>query len=152
MGSGNWVIDNLNSALSMWNDKLTEILQLLSASPEDFKGGGIWETILNINGALKAIGYALLVLFFLMGVVKTCGSFAEMKRPELAVKCLLRFALAQGAVTYGLELMTALFRIAQGMVAAIMDSSGLAGMQAAALPEEMKAVVEEVGFLDSIPL
>ena len=73
MGSGNWVIDNLNSALGMWNDKLAEIWALLSTSPEHFKGGGM------------------------MGVVKTCGSLAEMKRPELAVKCLIRFALAQGA-------------------------------------------------------
>lgn len=79
MGSGNWVVDNLNSALGMWNDKLTEIWTLLSTSPENFKGGGIWEVILSINGALKAIGYALLVLFFLMGVVKTCGSFADVK-------------------------------------------------------------------------
>ncbi len=152
MGSGNWVVDNLNSALGMWNDKLTEIWTLLSTSPENFKGGGIWEVILSINGALKAIGYALLVLFFLMGVVKTCGSFAEIKRPELAFKCLIRFALAQGAVTYGLDLMMALFRIAQGMVVTIMDSSGLTAMRAASLPDEMITIVEGVGFLDSIPL
>ena len=152
MGSGNWVIDNLNSALGMWNDKLTEIWALLSTSPEHFKGGGIWEVILSIHGTLKAIGYALLVLFFLMGVVKTCGSLAEMKRPELAVKCLIRFALAQGAVTYGLDLMMALFRIAQGMVTEVMEVSGLTALRAARLPEEMQTIVESVGFLDSIPL
>ena len=79
MGSGNWIIDNLNSALGTWNDRLTEIWALISTSPENFKGGGIWSVILNINDGLKAIGYALLVLFFVMGVVKTCGSFAELE-------------------------------------------------------------------------
>lgn len=96
MGSGNWIVDNLNSALATWNEKLTEIWTLISTSPEEFKGGGIWDVILNIHDALRAIGYALLVLFFVAGVVKTCGSFTELKRPEVAVKTFVRFALAQG--------------------------------------------------------
>ena len=60
------------------------------------------------HGALQAIGIALLVLFFLVGVVKTCGSFAEVKKPEMAVKLFIRFAIAKGVVTYGLELMMAM--------------------------------------------
>lgn len=152
MGSGNWIIDNLNSALDTWDDRLSEIWTLISTSPENFKGGGIWAVILNINDGLKAVGYALLVLFFVMGVVKTCGSFAELKRPELAFKCFVRFVLAQAAVTWGLELMTALFSIAQGMVSQIMSSSGMTAMSATALPDEMIDIIKDVGFLDSIPL
>ena len=125
MGSGNWIVDNLNSALQTWNDKLAEIWTLISTTPEDFKGGGIWNVIVSINGALQAIGYALLVLFFVMGVVKTCGSFTEIKRPEVAFKCFIRFVLAQAAVTYGMELMNALFRVAQGAISTIMDASGM---------------------------
>ena len=152
MGSGNWIIDNLNSALEMWNGRLEEIWQLITTSPENFKGGGIWNVIVGINGGLKAVGYALLVLFFVMGIVKTCGSFAEMKKPELAFKCFIRFALAQAAVTWGMELMTGAFRVAQGMVTTIIDSSGLTAMSATALPDEMASIIEDVGFIDSIPL
>ena len=152
MGSGNWVIDNLNSALQTWNNKLTEIWSLISTSPENFKGGGIWAVILNINGALKAIGYALLVLFFVMGIVKTCGSFTEIKKPELALKCFIRFVLAQAAVTWGLDFMTAIFNIVQGAVGTIMDASGLTAMAATTLPDKMADVMKDVGFLESIPL
>lgn len=151
MGSGNWVIDNLNSALQTWNNKLTEIWSLISTSPENFKGGGIWAVILNINGALKAIGYALLVLFFVMGIVKTCGSFTEIKKPELALKCFIRFVLAQAAVTWGLDFMTAIFNIVQGAVSTIMDASGLTAMAATTLPDKMSEVIKDVGFLESIP-
>lgn len=63
MGSGNWIVDNLNSAPETWNSKLSELWTLISASPENFKGGGVWGVILDINGALKAVGYALLILF-----------------------------------------------------------------------------------------
>ena len=64
----------------------------------------------------------------------------------------MRFALAQGAVTYGLELMMALFSIAQGAVSTIMDASGLTAMSDTALPDEMVSIIEDVGFLESIPL
>ncbi len=152
IGSGNWIVDNLNSALTTWNDKLAELWTLISTSPESFKGGGVWTVIQNINGALQAVGYGLLVLFFAAGVVKTCGSFAELKKPEMAFRCFVRFVLAQAAIGHGMELMMALFNIAQGMVSTIMSSSGLTALSATTLPSEMVTTIESVGFLDSIPL
>ena len=152
MGSGNWIVDNLNSALATWNDRLAEIWQLLSTSPEDFRGGGVWAVMLNINDALKATGYALLVLFFLMGIVKTCGSFTELKKPEQVFKCFIRFALAQAAITWGLDIMLALFNIAQGAAGTIMTASGLTAATPMALPDELVDIIEEVGFIESIPL
>lgn len=124
----------------------------MTTSLENFKGGGIWNVIVGINDALKAIAYALLVLFFVIGVMKTCGSFTELKRPEVAFKCFIRFVLAQAAVTYGMELMTALFSIAQGAIQTIMGASGLTAMEASTLPVEIASTIEDVGLLESIPL
>lgn len=61
--SDNWVVQNLQNALETWNEKLAEIWQLITTTPQSFKGGGIWAVIVNINGAVQAIGLALLVLF-----------------------------------------------------------------------------------------
>lgn len=153
MNSGNWIIDNLSNALATWNAKLAEIWNLLTQSPEAFKGGGIWAVVVDINGALQAIGYALLVLFFLMGVVKTCGSLVEVKRPEVAFKLFIRFVIAKAVITYGLELMMALFRIVQGVITTAMDAAGAGGaMAAVTLPPEMDAAVRDLPFLDSIPV
>ena len=145
-------MDNLNSALGTWNGKLAEIWQLLSTTPENFKGGAVWTVMQDINGALQAIGCALLVLFFVMGIVKTCSSFTELKKPEMVFKCFIRFVLAQAAVTHGMELMTALFKVAQGMISTIMDASGLSALTDTTLPSEMVTIIEDVGFLESIPL
>jgi hypothetical protein len=150
--NGNWVIENLNNALGTWNEKLAEIWQLVTQSPTEFRGGGIWHVIADIHGALQAIGLALLVLFFVIGVVKTCGSFAEVKKPEHALKLFLRFALAKGVVTYGLELMMALFNIAQGIISTIMSSAGFGTTSQAVLPQAIVQAVEECSFLASIPL
>lgn len=152
MSSGNWVIDNLNNALQTWNDKMSEIWLLVTQSPTEFKGGGIWNVIVNIHGALQATGLALLVLFFVIGVVKTCGSFAEVKKPEHALKLFIRFALAKGVVTYGLELMMALFNIVQGIISTIINSSGLGSATQTVLPNTIVQAIEDCGFFASIPL
>ena len=150
--SDNWIVQNLNSALETWNEKLSEIWTLLSQDPEKFKGGAIWDVMNTVNGALKGIGYGLLVLFFAVGIVKTCGSFADMKKPEHALKAFIRFALAQGVVKYGMELMTAIFSIVQGIVSTIMEKSGMTGGNVTQLPEAVVEKVESVGMLESIPL
>ena len=150
--SDNWVVQNLQNALDTWNSKLAEIWQILPQSPENFKGGGIWQVIVQIHGALQAIGYALLVLFFVVGVVKTCGSFTEVKRPEHALKIFIRFAIAKGVVTYGLELMMALFNIIQGVTSTIMQTAGFGSTEDTVLPDEIIEAVEDCGFFESIPL
>ena len=150
--SDNWVVQNLQNALDTWNKYLSEIWQLITQSPEQFKGGSIWSVIVNIHDAVRAIGLALLVLFFVVGVMKTCGSFAEVKKPEHALKLFIRFAIAKGVVTYGLELMIALFNIVQGLVSTIMNAAGFGSAQQTVLPQEIVTAVEDCGFFESIPL
>ena len=152
MLSDNWVVQNLENALDTWNEKLSEIWSLLTQSPQDFKGGTIWEVIVDINGAVQAIGLALLVLFFVIGMVKTCSSFVDVKKPEHALKLFIRFILAKGLVTYGMELMLAMFSIAQGIISTIMDSSGLSSNSDTTLPDEMITAIESCDFFESIPL
>jgi len=152
LANQSWIIDNLNNALKTWNDKLSEIWQLLTQSPETFKGGGIWKIVVDIHGALQAFGYALLVLFFVIGVVKTCGSFAEVKKPEHALKLFIRFVLAKSVITYGLELMMALFKIVQGIISTIMDTAGFGDAQKATLPSTIVDAINECNFFESIPL
>ena len=115
--------------------------------------------MVGIHGALQAIGYGLLVLFFAAGVVKTCGTFVEAKRPEQALKLFIRFALAKAAVTYGLDLMLAIFQlmqavfsIVQGTVSTVITQSGTSGMNSTTLPQELVDAINDVGFWDSIPL
>ncbi len=150
--SSNWVVQNLQNALATWNNKLSEIWLLITQSPEEFKDGTIWTVIINVHGALQAIGYSLLVLFFVVGVMKTCGSFAEIKRPEIALKMFIRFVLAKASIDYGLELMTSLFEIVQGIVSKIMETSGLSSTTETVLPESIIKAIEESGFWESVPL
>ena len=152
MDSDNWVVQNLINALDTWNSKLGEIWTLITQTPETFKGGTIWSVIKTIHGSVQAIGLALLVLFFVVGVVRTCTNFNEIKRPEQALKLFVRFAIAKGLVTYGLDLMLAIFKICQGVITTIISTSGLGGATKTVLPTEIINAVESCGFFESIPL
>ena len=148
----NWIVDNLNNALATWNGKLTEIWSLVSQSPETFKGGAIWGTIVNIHQALQAVGYGLLILFFAMGVFKSAASFREFRRPEQALRLFIRFLMTKVAISSGMEIMSTIFTICGGVVSTIANNMGALTTTAATLPTEIVDAVEAVTFLESIPL
>lgn len=150
--SDNWIVQNLQNALDTWNSKLEEIWTLVTQTPETFKGGTIWNVIETIYGGMQAVGLALLVLFFVIGVMKTCGSFTEIKRPEHAIKLFLRFAIAKALVTYGMDLMLSIFKISQGMVSKVMAMANITNSTNTTLPTSMIETIESVSFLKSVPL
>ena len=150
--SDNWIVQNLQNALNTWNSKLADIWNLVTQTPETFKGGTIWNVIKNIYGGMQAIGLALLVLFFVVGVMKTCGCLTEVKKPEHALKLFIRFAIAKIVVTYGMDLMMAIFKISQGIVSKVMTISKITSSTNSTLPTEMIKAIEDCGFFESIPL
>ena len=129
-----------------------EILTIILQSPEDFRGGTIWNVIASINGGLQAVGLALLVLFFAMSIFKTASNVSELKRPESAVKMFIRFAISKMAISHGMELLIGIWTITQSILASVVRSlSDLSNMQAA-LPAEVAQSITDAGFFESIPL
>ena len=147
----NWIASNLKNALDIWNSFLETVWRILFMSPQDFNGGTVYNAIVDVHDAVKAIALGLLVLFFLMGVVKTAGSFTEIKKPEHALKLFIRFAIAKGVITYGLELLLALYTIGQGVMQKVFDATG-ASLTGAILPQEVIDACSNAGFWASIGL
>lgn len=120
----NWIVENLEGAFATWNSRLTEIWSLVSETPQHFKGGAIWELCQNINTALQAIGYGLLILFFAVSIFRSTANFRDFRRPEQALRYFIRFVAAKTAVTYGMDIMTTLFTICGGIVSAVAGNLG----------------------------
>ena len=150
--SDNWIVGNLQSSMNTWNDKMTEIWSLITTTPQNFRGGTIWTTIVTINDAMKAIGYGLLVLFFAMSIFQTAASFRDFQRPEFALRHFIRFVLAKVAVGSAMEIMTAIFSVCGGIVQTVMGSVGSMAAASVSVPQEIVDAIEDVGFLASIPL
>ncbi|MEG0912664.1 MAG: hypothetical protein RSD35_07985 [Oscillospiraceae bacterium] len=147
-----WVIETLQNVLNTWNDKMTTIMELATQSPAEFKGGEIWASMLRIENALQAIGFSLLVLFFAAGVVKTCGSFVELKKPEHFLKLFVRFILAKAAITYAPEFLLMIFAITQGITGTIISTAGYGSSNKMVLPDSIVSAISNVGFMNGIGL
>jgi hypothetical protein len=152
MGSSNWIVEILQKALGTWSFFLRSIWGLLTTSPADFKGGAIWEIMVNIHDGIKGIAYGLLVLFFVVGVARTTTNFSEIKRPEQALKLFLRFAIAKMIVTYSMDLMQSIFRIIQGILTQVAVSAHTYLDGGVSLPDSIIMKIESCGFFESIPL
>ena len=151
MGTAAWY--ELYLGLQYLGNRLKEMWALLTTSPQSFKGGGIWNIITTINGVLGAIGTALLVLFFTIGVIKTCGSFAELKRPETAVKVFIRFAISKFLIDNCLKLMVNFVTIVQSIIAKITASSPIGTALEFSIPSTVQSKFEGIGILDgAIPI
>ena len=95
--SDNWVVQNLQNALETWNEKLAEIWQLITTTPQSFKGGGIWAVIVNINGAVQAIGLAP-VSYTHLGSTACPQEKAKSKRSAVCMACI--YTTAIGSATF----------------------------------------------------
>ena len=151
MGTAAWY--ELMQGLQYLGDMLDKMWAILTTSPQNFKGGTIWSIITTINGVLGAIGTALLVLFFTVGVIKTCGSFTELKRPETAVKAFIRFAIAKALIDNGLNLMVNFVTIVQSIIKKITASSSIGTALEFSIPSTVQSKFESIGILDgAIPV
>ena len=78
--------------------------------------------------------------------------FAEVKKPEHALKLFIRFAISKAVITYGLELMLAFLSVIQGVIGTIMNAAGFGVASETVIPQEMITAIEDCGFFESIPL
>ena len=149
--SDNWIVQTLNNVLKFWNGSLEMIWELLTESPETFRGGDIWRVVVRISGGLQAIAYSLLILFFAFGVFKSATSFRDFRRPETSMRYFLHFLAAKTAITYATDILVGIFKICGGIISEAGSSLG-AVTQQLMLPSEIVTAIEDVGFLASIPL
>ena len=151
MGLAAWY--ELYQGLEYLGDMLAEMWALLTTSPQAFKDGAIWGIITSINGVLGAIGTALLVLFFTVGVIKTCGSFAELKKPETAVKVFIRFIIAKWLIDNCLSILVNFVTIVQSIITSVTSTSSIGTALEFAIPSDVQTTFEGIGILDgAIPV
>ena len=79
----------------------------------------------NINNGLQAFSYALLVILTLWNIVRTAGSYVELKRPEHVFKLFLRFILSKYAIGVAWKLVNGIFAITGALITKVFATSGL---------------------------
>lgn len=139
---GDTLYDALSTALEQWNNKIDDILNLLTKTPEEFKPE-VWRIIQNIFGSMQAVGYALLVLFFFIGILKTAGSLTELKRPEVALKAFIRFLLTKLALDNCMRGMNSFIDIGKSLVLTVNSKAGI-NITALTVPDGVQQAIKQL--------
>ena len=142
--SDNWVVQNLENALETWNEKLSEIWTLITTTPQNFKGGGIWSVIVNINGRFGyRLGTARFVFRSRYG--ENLRFVLRCEETEHALKLFIRFALAKVRyLRYGADAGAVQYRTRYDYN--YYERRRLRLPQQTTLPAEMVTTIEDCGF------
>lgn len=126
----------MKGSLAVWNYVMNIVMDLLSLSPETFSPN-VYNATISISGALTAIAYGLLSMFFVFGLFKSVSSYIEFKRPEVLFKALCRLAIVKGLIAYGNQLLVSVMNLGQGIISQAATAINVNEEMLFTFPEEL---------------
>lgn len=127
------------------------IQTLLTQSPVTMGDGGAWSAVTTIYNGILGAGYALLTLFFFIGLFKSVGSLTDLRRPEVTLRALFRLVICKAFLDRGLDIVLYIIRIGQGLVGIVFGSVSLE-TALPALPAEIETAIRGSNFMSKLAL
>ena len=143
---GGVILDLLKTVVAFWNDKIALVFELLGQSPTEFKGGGPWRVISDIEPVFVGVGSSLVVLFFVIGFCSESIDVKEEIRFETVLRMLMRLGIAEWLVANNVTIMKAFFQSVGALVGLITNS----GTTKLKIPQEQQDIIEGLGFGESL--
>ena len=143
---GGVILDLLKTVVAFWNDKIALVFELLGQSPTEFKGGGPWRVISDIEPIFVGVGSSLVVLFFVIGFCSESIDVKEEIRFETVLRMLMRLGIAEWLVANNVTIMKAFFQSVGALVGLITNS----GTTKLKIPQEQQDIIEGLGFGESL--
>ncbi len=143
---GGAILDMLIMVFQAWNSMVDVVFGLLIASPENFKDGGPWQIIEEINPIFVAVGSSLVVIFFVIGFCSESIDVKEEMRLEKILTLLCRLGLAEFMVANNVTIMKAIFQSVGNLVNLLSLGNGVH----LKMTREAAEVIGDLGFCESI--
>jgi hypothetical protein len=143
---GGVILDLLKTVVAFWNDKIALVFELLGQSPTEFKGGGPWRVISDIEPIFVGVGSSLVVLFFVIGFCSESIDVKEEIRFETVLRMLMRLGIAEWLVANNVTIMKAFFQ-SVGTLVGLITNSGITKLK---IPQEQQDIIEGLGFGESL--
>ena len=143
---GGVILDLLKTVVAFWNDKIALVFELLGQSPTEFKDGGPWRVISDIEPIFVGVGSSLVVLFFVIGFCSESIDVKEEIRFETVLRMLMRLGISEWLVANNVTIMKAFFQ-SVGALVGIITNSGTTKLK---IPQEQQDIIEGLGFGGSL--
>lgn len=143
---GDKILALLEMVFGFWNNQVSLVFSMLGQSPVNFKGGGPWQVVENIEPIFVGVGSSLVVLFFVIGFCSESVDLREEMRFEVILRMLIRLGLAEWFVANNVTIMKAFFTTIGNLVNALS-----AGQYTTLTIDSTKAeVIKNLGFGESL--
>lgn len=139
-----------SGVLNLWAQGLAIVQTILLTAPEDFAEGRGWEIVISITNALQGAGYAIMIICFYLGIVKSSLTFMDLKRPAVAATLFVRFLVVKALVDQGAGLAQMLIRLGQGLISVTFSAGGANFSELTSMSDELTAAIQDAGFLTSV--
>ena len=120
---GDKILALLEVVFGFWNNQVGLVFSMLGQSPVNFKGGGPWQAIENLEPVFVGVGASLVVLFFVIGFCSESVDIREEIRFEAILRMLIRLGLAEWLVANNVTIMKAFFRTAGNLIHAMSEGA-----------------------------
>lgn len=143
---GDKILALLEIVFGFWNNQVGLVFSMLGQSPVNFKGGGPWQIVENIEPVFVGVGSSLVVLFFVIGFCSESVDVREEMRFEVILRMLIRLGISEWLVANNVTIMKAFFSTIGNLVNALS-----AGQYATlAIDSAQAEVIKELGFGESL--
>jgi hypothetical protein len=143
---GDKILELLNMVFGFWNHQVSLVFALLGESPVEFKGGGPWEVVSEIEPIFVAVGSSLVVLFFVIGFCSESVDIKEEMRFEVVLRMLMRLGLSQWFVANNVTVMKAFFT-SVGNLVGLLSAGNTTELKIAS---EQADIIKNLGFGESL--
>ncbi|MDF2907786.1 MAG: hypothetical protein K0R34_3107 [Herbinix sp.] len=143
---GDKILALLEVVFGFWNSQVSLVFSLLGQSPVEFKGGGPWGVIQNLEPIFVAVGSSLVVLFFVIGFCSESIDIREEMRFEIILRMLMRLGLAEWLVSNNVTIMKAVF-LSVGNLVGLISADGYSELS---IDSTQAEVIKNLGFGESL--
>lgn len=143
---GDKILALLEVVFGFWNNQVSLVFSLLGQSPVDFKNGGPWGVIQNLEPIFVAVGSSLVVLFFVIGFCAESVDIREEMRFEVILRLLMRLGLAVWLVSNNVTIMKAVF-LSVGNLVGLISADGYTELS---IDSTQADVIKNLGFGESL--
>lgn len=145
----NMTVDFLQKVIETWNSYYSKTTGLLTKNPAHMFNGVWSNVVIEAENTTKAVGMALLVCFFFIGLARSYVDLQELRRPEKIFGIFLRYALSVVVVGNFHKILVNIENIIRYTSVSIVNSIGTADASVQ-IPEALIDKINELSTLQSI--
>lgn len=138
------IAKNLDGTFNNLNEIIQGAVELVTKPIDSL--AGIWSIIISVNSAILPIGYSLLTLFFLLGLINKSMSF-RIIRIEDIVRLLMRLIIAKAVMVRSFDLLNMIYNMSMEAIFSVdISVESIRIVDTAALAEQ----ISEMNLIERI--